>query len=67
MKGRFTMPEVLIVEKLKKIYGKNIVLDGFDMNLYAGNIYGLVVNNGAGKTTFISLLVNLISDRKSVV
>ena len=61
------MPEVLIVEKLKKIYGKNIVLDGFDMNLYAGNIYGLVGENGAGKTTFISLLVNLISSSSGSV
>lgn len=51
------MQEILIVEKLKKIYGKNIVLDGFDMNLYAGNIYGLVGNNGAGKTTFMRIIM----------
>ena len=57
------MPEVLIVEKLKKIYGKNIVLDGFDMNLYAGNIYGLVGNNGAGKTTFMRIIMGLAKER----
>jgi len=56
------MPEVLIVEKLKKIYGKNIVLDGFDMNLYAGNIYGLVGNNGAGKTTFMRIIMGLAKE-----
>lgn len=56
------MQEVLIVEKLKKIYGKNIVLNGFDMNLYAGNIYGLVGNNGAGKTTFMRIIMGLAKE-----
>lgn len=53
------MQEVLIVENLRKVYGENIVLDDFKMSLYAGNIYGLVGNNGAGKTTFMRIVMGL--------
>lgn len=56
------MQEVLVVEKLKKVYGKNVVLDGFDMSIYAGDIYGLAGNNGAGKTTFMRIIMGLAQE-----
>ncbi|HKL94159.1 MAG TPA: ATP-binding cassette domain-containing protein, partial [Clostridia bacterium] len=35
---------------LTKNYGKNTVVDNVSLNIEEGSIYGLVGNNGAGKT-----------------
>lgn len=38
-------------------YGKNKVFDGFDLTIPSGQRVGLVGPSGAGKTTFVSLLL----------
>lgn len=48
------------VQNLKKIYGATMVLDLPQLDITAGESFGLVGNNGAGKTTFFSLLLDLI-------
>ena len=48
------------VANLSKSYAKNTVLSIGQLDLQAGEIIGLVGNNGAGKTTFFSLLLDLI-------
>jgi len=48
------------VANLSKSYAKNTVLSIDQLDLQAGEIIGLVGNNGAGKTTFFSLLLDLI-------
>ncbi len=48
------------VENLKKIYDGNTVLDIQGLQIPIGESFGLVGNNGAGKTTFFSLLLDLI-------
>lgn len=45
---------------LTKKYGNNIVLDIDSLDIPKGQSFGLVGNNGAGKTTFFSLLLDLI-------
>ncbi len=40
------------VENLKKIYDGNTVLDIQGLQIPIGESFGLVGNNGAGKTTF---------------
>jgi ABC-2 type transport system ATP-binding protein len=47
-------------ENLKKAYDKNIVLNLPDLQIGPGESFGLVGNNGAGKTTFFSLILDLI-------
>ncbi len=37
------------IEKLKKIYGQNTVIDIPELTLHKGELVGLVGNNGAGK------------------
>ena len=55
------MGEVVIqVEKLQKEYGGTIVLDIPALQITRGEIFGLVGNNGAGKTTFFRCLLDLI-------
>lgn len=48
------------VQNLKKIYDGNTVLDIEGLQIPIGESFGLVGNNGAGKTTFFSLLLDLI-------
>ena len=49
---------VLKCEKLDKTYGKHRVLQGLDLTLESGKIYGLIGRNGAGKTTLLSMMSN---------
>ena len=48
------------VNNLSKSYGKNQVLNIANLDIPRGESFGLVGNNGAGKTTFFSLLLDLI-------
>jgi len=45
---------------LQKAYNGTTVLDITDLKIEKGDVFGLVGNNGAGKTTFFSLLLDLI-------
>jgi ABC-2 type transport system ATP-binding protein len=49
------------VENLSKIYNGTKVLNIEGLTIPQGESFGLVGNNGAGKTTFFSLLLDLIS------
>ncbi len=41
---------------LRKSYGDNLVLDGIDLTVPEGTIFGLLGPNGAGKTTAVQIL-----------
>jgi len=51
---------MIVVEELSKVYGTQKVLDIENLEIPAGQSFGLVGNNGAGKTTLFSLLLDLI-------
>ncbi len=54
------MAEVLIDARgLKKRYGKVAAVDGIDLSVCRGEIFGLLGPNGAGKTTTILMLLGL--------
>lgn len=48
------------IESLIKSYVGNVVLDIPELLIPAGECFGLVGNNGAGKTTFLRLILDLI-------
>lgn len=52
--------EIITVANLKKIYGGVTVLNIPSMQIRNGESFGLVGNNGAGKTTFFRLILDLI-------
>jgi ABC-2 type transport system ATP-binding protein len=54
------MDKVIECYQLKKNYGSKKVLKGIDLEVPAGTIYTLLGTNGAGKTTFIRMLLGLI-------
>ena len=53
------MDYVLSTDALSKRYGRFKALDGLDMHVQKGAIYGFVGKNGAGKTTLIRLVCGL--------
>jgi ABC-2 type transport system ATP-binding protein len=53
------MPEELIVHDLQKSYGDCVALAGASFAVAAGEIFGLLGKNGAGKTTAMECIVGL--------
>ncbi|KQN37996.1 ATP-binding protein [Pedobacter sp. Leaf41] len=51
---------ILEVKKLKKVYGDKTVVNIDHVQIRAGETIGLVGNNGAGKTTFFRMILDLI-------
>jgi ABC-2 type transport system ATP-binding protein len=45
---------------LRKAYGSHVVLDGVDLEVPQGTVFGLLGPNGAGKTTIVRILSTLI-------
>jgi len=56
------MPTEMVVraQGLRKQFGKRTALDGLDLSVSQGQLYGLVGPNGAGKTTLIRTLCGLL-------
>jgi ABC-2 type transport system ATP-binding protein len=50
----------LRVSGLVKRYGRRKALDGLDLEVPAGSLFGLVGSNGAGKTTLMTVCVGLL-------
>ena len=51
---------MIITTNLSKKYNSNVVLNIDSLDIPKGQSFGLVGNNGAGKTTYFSLLLDLI-------
>lgn len=55
------------LSNLKKRYGSNVVLDVPSLSIGSGELVGLVGNNGAGKTTMMRLMLDLIQASEGTV
>ena len=51
---------MIYTKELSKAYSGNVVLKIHELSIPKGQSFGLVGNNGAGKTTYFSLLLDLI-------
>ena len=51
---------MITTSNLSKKYSGNVVLNIESLEIPKGQSFGLVGNNGAGKTTYFSLLLDLI-------
>ena len=50
----------IVVEGIKKRYDEVIALDGVDLEVEAGTVFGLLGPNGAGKTTMVRVLATVL-------
>lgn len=62
-----TTEAVLRTESLAKHYGRVRAVDGLDLEVRRGEIYGFLGRNGAGKTTTIRMLLGLIRPTSGTV
>ena len=53
------METVLQTNGITKKYGNNTILNGINMTINKGDIYGFIGKNGAGKTTFMRVVLSL--------
>lgn len=53
--------KMLEIKKLYKDYGNHVAVDGIDLKIDKGQIYGILGPNGAGKSTTISMICGLIN------
>jgi ABC-type multidrug transport system ATPase subunit len=52
--------EVIVTRGLVKQYGRVRAVDGIDLEVRAGDIYGFLGANGSGKTTTVRMLLGLV-------
>ncbi|MCW9134074.1 ATP-binding cassette domain-containing protein [Bacillus paramycoides] len=58
---------VLELKNISKVFGKQKVLDNIHLTIRKGDIYGLIGRNGAGKTTIMKIITDLISPTEGKV
>ncbi len=51
---------ILAMKNIKKFYGKFCALDGLNLEIEEGALYGFVGPNGAGKTTAIKIMTGIL-------
>jgi ABC-2 type transport system ATP-binding protein len=51
---------ILVVKKLRKVFGRTTALDGIDIEIGEPGVYGFLGPNGAGKTTTFKLITGLL-------
>ncbi len=56
---RSATADAIVIEELRKSFGKTSAVDGISLRVPRGTIYGLLGPNGAGKTTTIRILATL--------
>jgi ABC-2 type transport system ATP-binding protein len=54
-------PPAIIVSSLSKHFGEVRAVDGLSFEVYAGEIFGLVGPDGAGKTTALRMLAGVLA------
>jgi ABC-2 type transport system ATP-binding protein len=58
---------MLQIKNLSKEYGSSTILDDINLEISSGQTYTLLGKNGAGKTTMINLILDLIKPFKGAV
>lgn len=61
------MPLAIAVAGLRHRYGSRIALNGIDLRIEKGEIYGLLGPNGGGKTTLFRILSTLLEPSEGTV
>jgi ABC-2 type transport system ATP-binding protein len=60
MEGIFVTEFIIEAKNLTKSFGDFLAVDGLDLKIKRGEVFGFLGPNGAGKTTSISMMVGLL-------
>lgn len=60
IKGGDNMEKIIEIKNLTKRYGNLVALDDFSLDVYEGEILGLLGPNGSGKSTTINTILSLL-------
>ena len=60
--GEDATPNMLELDGVVKRYGDFVAVDGLDLRVPRGEIFGFLGPNGAGKTTTIRMVVGVLED-----
>jgi ABC-2 type transport system ATP-binding protein len=52
--------DAIVVEGLRKVFGRQVAVDGIDLRVARGRFFGFLGPNGAGKSTTIRMLTGLL-------
>jgi daunorubicin resistance ABC transporter ATP-binding subunit len=55
-----TATPAILAEGVRHAFGEVVALDGLDLEVEAGSVFGLLGPNGAGKTTLVRILATLL-------
>src|SRR4051794_10891307 len=55
------MPPAILAEQLHRVFGATVAVDGVDLAVERGEIYGFLGPNGAGKSTTVRILCTLLA------
>lgn len=58
--------EILSVKNLSKNYGKIKALNGLDLSIEKGQVYGILGPNGSGKTTTLGIILSILKPSQGV-
>lgn len=56
-----TRSPAILAEDIRQSFGEVVALDGLDLEVEAGTVFGLLGPNGAGKTTLVRILATLLT------
>ena len=59
------METILQTTNLSRQFGKKMAVNNVNMTIHKGDIYGFIGKNGAGKTTFMRLVLGTLPKEKS--
>ncbi len=61
------MSEILVVDNLRKSFGRLVAVDDLSLDVKQGEILGMMGPNGAGKTTVFNLLTGVIKSDEGTI
>ena len=61
------METILKASNITKKYGNKLVINDISLTINRGDIYGFIGRNGAGKTTFMRIVLSLAKQNSGTI
>ena len=58
---------MILIKSLYKKFDKNLVLNGIDLTISQGNVFGILGPNGSGKTTLLKAILGMVIPNGGII